>query len=119
MKTRYFDLAKKLSTKSDHHTHKLGCVIARGNRVAGIGFNKLKTTPKSNHPYKSIHAELDAIMNTNPTHLVGADLYIYRETKSGELATAKPCQYCQQLIKMIGIRRVFYTSKNGYEAIEL
>lgn len=114
---RSFDIAKRLAHKSDHHTHKLGAVVVRGNKIIGVGFNKMKTSPKSNHPFKSIHAELDAILSSHPDRLNGSDIYIYRQTSSGELAMAKPCLYCQDLIRAAGIRRAYYTRKGGYDVI--
>ena len=58
---KYFKLAKKQSEKSTHYQHKLGCVIVKNNRVLGLGFNKLKSHPKSPHAYSFIHAEFDSV----------------------------------------------------------
>lgn len=113
MKLKHFSLAKKLSKQSTHPKHQLGAVIIKGNTVLSIGFNKYKTSPRSNHPWAFIHAE-NSCLNSLDKSAVGADIYVYRETKSGMLANSKPCKYCYQMLKRAGIRRVYYTVDNGY-----
>ena len=41
MKLKYFELAKKLSEKSDYR-HRLGAVIVKKNRIAGFGVRILR-----------------------------------------------------------------------------
>ena len=41
-------------------------------------------------------------------------LYIYREFKDGTKALAKPCASCQRLIKELGIKKIYYTTNDGY-----
>jgi deoxycytidylate deaminase len=116
MKIKFFELAKKLSQKSDYNRCKLGCVIVKKGRILGVGFNKAKTSPKANNFNKSIHAELGAILNAGIlTDLAGSDLYVFRQTKDGILANSFPCVHCQDLIREAKIKTVFYTDKNKYE----
>lgn len=111
---KFFDLAKKLSFKADYH-HKLGAVIVNKNKVLGIGFNKPnKTHTKSNHPFKTIHAELDSILGLSKEDLKGSTIYIYRQHKNGSPLLAKPCEHCQELLKLAQIKYVCYTSNGGY-----
>lgn len=119
MKRKYFDLAQKLSLKSTHPKHQLGCVIVKKNEVIGLGFNKFKTHPKSPHPYQMIHAELDAMLGISREVLSGADVYVYRETKDGSQALAKPCAYCEAALKEVGIKNVYYTIDWGYDSLNL
>lgn len=114
MKTKYFNLAKKLSYKSDYLAHQLGAVIVRGNELIGIGFNKRKTHPLSKTRFNNIHAELSAIINSGEENLNGATIYVYRETKDGELAASRPCVHCLQLLRNVNIRKVYYTTPFGY-----
>lgn len=115
MKFKFFDLAKKLSKKSDYH-HKIGSVIVKKNRILGVGFNKpYKTSPHSNHPFRTIHAELDAILDANKEDLKGSTIYVYRELRNGKIASAKPCAHCQELLKRYEIKRVFYTDEGTYK----
>ena len=111
---KYFDVARKLSYKSDYH-HKLGAVIVNKNKIVGLGFNKPnKTHTKSNHPFKTIHAKLDAMLGVSRENLKGATIYIYREHKNGSPLIAKPCKHCQELIRMAEIKYVCYTSNGTY-----
>lgn len=109
MKIKFFEIAKKLSKFSDHHQHKLGAVLTQKNRVVGIGFNKLKTNPKSTHLFKAHHAEFDAILNSEKYDLRGCDIYVYRETRNGDMAMSYPCASCYNLIKSKGIKNIYYT----------
>lgn len=114
MKKKFFDLAKKLAIKSSHHAHKLGCVIVRNNKVVSVGWNQLKTHPKSTHPFKTLHAEMHAVLNQNMDDFKSAEAYIYRETKHGELALSRPCQYCEQALHHVGIKMIHYTTIDGF-----
>lgn len=114
-KNKFFDLARKLSKKSTY-CHQLGAVVAKKNKVVGLGFNNpYKTHPKSNNRFKTIHAELDAILGLAKEDLVGSTIYVYREHKDGSPANSKPCQYCQMLIKQAGIKKVCYTDAGQYK----
>jgi deoxycytidylate deaminase len=108
VKVRHFITAKKYSLKSDHPYYRLGAVIVRGNRVIATGWNKYKTSPKSPHPFKHIHAEVAALINCGEK-AKGADIYVYREGKDGVPRLSKPCFSCLRAIKSAGIKRVFYT----------
>jgi deoxycytidylate deaminase len=113
---RYFQLAKRLSCKSDHHQHKLGCVIVKGNSVISTGYNQIKTHPLSPHAWKMVHAEFSAVLGISASDLKGSTVYVYRETKSGELALAKPCIYCHKMLENCDIKTVYYTIKGGIES---
>jgi tRNA(Arg) A34 adenosine deaminase TadA len=48
----------------------------------------------------------------------GADLYVfryeYKKDGSWELRNSKPCAHCTEIIKMSGIRYVYYSEKEGF-----
>lgn len=115
MKKKFFELAKKLSYKSDYESHRLGAVITRGSDIVGIGFNKKKTHPLSTTRFNNIHAELSAIINSGIEDLSGCSIYVYRETKQKQIALARPCEHCVKMLKQVGISKVFYTTDNGYQ----
>jgi deoxycytidylate deaminase len=56
MREKHFALAQKISRLSSHHSHKLGAVIAKRNKVVSVGYNQIKTHPVSTHPYQQLHA---------------------------------------------------------------
>ena len=110
----FFNIAKKLSKKSDYKSYKLGSVIVKNNRIVGMGFNKDRTHPKSNSWDHYIHAELSAILNAGE-ECQGSDIYVYRENRIGEISPSKPCVNCKKLIVAAGIKNVYFTVKHGYE----
>lgn len=110
---KYFELAKRLSKKSDHYQYKMGCVIVKGKRVVGVGYNQLKSHPKSPHEWKTIHAEFHATLGTDLAELRGSTVYVYREKKNGDLANAMPCRSCRRMLESLGVKEVFYTIDAG------
>ena len=59
MNVKFFNLAGKVARLSNNPKFKLGCVIVRGSKVISVGTNNIKTHPRSTHPFKSLHAEMD------------------------------------------------------------
>jgi deoxycytidylate deaminase len=118
MKIKFFDLARTLSKHSDHPHHKLGAVITRGNKIISLGYNKNKTHTKSNHSWKRLHAEITAIIKAKQD-ISGCSIYVFRETKQGQPAMARPCSSCMEAIREAGIKRVYYSSNDGYTREDL
>lgn len=112
MNLKFFDLAKKVSKLSNHHHHKIGSVIVRGSKIISVGTNNLKTHPKSTHPHFSLHSEMAAILLAKQD-LKDCELYVFRETKDGNWALSRPCQYCWKLIFASGIKEVHFTTFMG------
>lgn len=118
-KDKFFKLAKRIAEKSSSIT-KLGCVIASKNKVITVGFNDMtKTHPKSNHPFKTLHAEIRALIGVSEEETRGCDAYVYREIKSGRVAMAKPCDACMQALRLAKIKRVFFTTDSGWDMEEI
>lgn len=115
MKTRYFKHAQECANESSHK-QKLGAVVVKGSRILSRGFNTMKTSPRSTHPWKSLHAEATALLGAR-CNIEGADIYVARTTHDGVIANSKPCPYCMKLIKSYGIKNVFYTDNEGYKKL--
>jgi deoxycytidylate deaminase len=113
MNIKFFDLAKKVSKLSDHKNFHIGCVIVRGSRIVSVGTNKVKTHPKSRHPFFSLHGEMAAILLAKQD-LKGCEMYVFRAIKNGTWALSRPCKYCWELISESGIKKVHYTTDNGH-----
>lgn len=113
---RFFNKAKELSFLSKYH-HKIGAVVVKKGKDVGRGVNNpFKTHPQSTNPFKTVHAELDAILSVvDKNDLIGATIYVYRQHKNGQPACSKPCPHCEELIRRSGIRRVCYTANGHYE----
>lgn len=106
---KYFELARRLSLKSDHYQYHLGCVLVKKSKVISVGWNMLKTHPKSPHKWNMIHAEFHAILGVPAADLRGSTIYIYRENKKGEPALAKPCKSCYKMLEDCDIKTVYHT----------
>ena len=121
----YLNCAKSMSKFSNHPKYKIGCVIVRGHRIISSGCNSnTKTMPiqakvDSEHfnceCTGKVHAETEALLYFIRHHidLNGATLYTYRERKDGDYGLAKPCPRCMQLIKLVGIKKLVYTTNGG------
>jgi deoxycytidylate deaminase len=119
MKQKYFDIAKRLAKKSNYH-HQIGAVVVKNNRPIGFGFNDTKKThPRAPTPYRTKHAEFDAVLGLSYDELNGAEIYVYRETKDGKPAMSKPCEHCQEMLKLAKICKMNYTSDKDYQSEEL
>jgi len=109
------------SAQNSVENNRHGCIIARGSRVIAEGWNKSKTHPAATiYDTGHMHAELSAIVASNKSDLVGSDLFVCRILRrpANKTSMSKPCKHCRRLIKEAGIRRVFYTTKDGSIEIE-
>lgn len=122
----YFAAAKAVSELSDHKHYKIGAVVVMNHRIISSAsnsnskthplqkkYNKYRFTDDGDHKQ---HAELAALVPLirDGIDLSNAAIYVYRVHKNGTLAMSRPCPSCMQLIKDVGIKRVFYTTENGY-----
>ena len=110
--------AEKISIRGEHKHHKLGAVVAIGNSILSVGWNKDKTHPKSPHAWKHVHAEMDAIIKAGK-NCEGADLYVARIGRDGTLRNAKPCPACMSLILASGLHKVHFTDNGGWSTITI
>jgi deoxycytidylate deaminase len=116
MKLRFFDIARKLAEKSNHNQHKVGCVIVKGNRVIGVGWNQMKTHPASKAYGSWLHAEVHALIGCSIESTQGAEIYVVRVRRCGSLGIAKPCESCAAAIQVAGIKKVHYSNnENSFE----
>ena len=122
----FFEAARVVSTMSNFDRVHIGCVITDGShRIISSASNSNKTHPLQKKLNKerfaldthhSLHAEVSALL---PLMKDGIDfskveIYTHRNCKDGQLAMARPCQSCMKLIKQLGIRKIWYTTPDGY-----
>lgn len=104
--------ACKIASKSTFDRHRLGAVVVRGHRILSTGFNGIRYSKQIGK--STLHAEESAIiklLQSRRQHLlVGADIYVSRVRPNGSIGLAKPCNRCMDLIKSVGISRIFYTT---------
>ena len=118
----YFEAAKAIS-KLSNHNQKMGCVIVNKHKIISSGYNSETKCHRIQaeldmHYYKmhsagKIHAETSALLPLRRTDLSKASIFIYRETKDGTKALARPCPCCQKLIKQFGIKHIYYTGNDS------
>lgn len=126
----YFGAAKEVSKLSDHK-HKIGAVVVLKHRIISSDCNSdRKTHPlqkrynryrfSEDTPHKC-HAELLALIPLikDGVDLSNASVFTYRQHKDGSLACARPCKSCMQLIKDCGIKKIFYSTEDGFAREEL
>lgn len=107
-----FRSAQKARTKSVYKI-RLGAVIFKGSKVLAIGFNKSHPLAVKYWTFGTIHAEIDAILNTKYTLLKGASLFVLREHADGTLANAKPCHMCTKVMKEFGLKECYYSTNDN------
>ena len=111
---KYFmDIAYKVKERSTCPRLHVGAVIVKNKRIKGTGYNGSPSGMVhcedegcyllDGHCKRTIHAEVNCLLETSPEEREGATLYV----------THQPCQDCQKLIITSGIKRVVYVE--GYE----
>lgn len=107
------------------HAHKsilpfrVGAVIVSGGRIISSGYNVRRFTRRlrNRHHEEGLCAEQAAILrlltSKRQAEMVGATIYVTRTTKRGKISIAKPCSFCQELSRSVGIRKVFYTDETS------
>lgn len=112
--------AYEASLEADHPKYQLGAAIMiQGKKIISSGANLQSKT----HPYvfhhgehfsRGIHAEMAAIFRVkNKETLKGATIIVYRQTKNGDFANARPCPMCLELIRQYGFKKMIYTTDKG------
>lgn len=118
MNTRHLSKARDQALLSSCE-QRIGSVITFKDKIISLGYNKQKTHPKSPSPYKHIHGEFDAIMKAPKELLKGSSIYVYRITIGNNQGLSKPCKNCLDFIKKHGIVKIYYSTENHWESIEL
>lgn len=101
--------------------YKHAAVLAKGRRIVATGFNSKKTHPHApfRHGLQTIHAEISVllpfdILRRRPgtsNDIASCTLFVARIGDGGP-ALSRPCKYCYQVLKTIGIERIVYTTDN-------
>ena len=121
----FFRYARDISYQSDFPRVHIGCVVINKHNLISRGCNSRTKThrlqcelnKKRFDAYSTgmLHAEIAALLPiVNKTDLSNATLYIYRENMHGELALCRPCKGCMSFIKACGIKKIYYTTEQGY-----
>jgi deoxycytidylate deaminase len=118
MKLKHLNKARDQALKSLCE-QRIGSVITLKDKIISMGYNKQKTHPKAPSPFHHIHGEVDAIFKAPKELLKGSTIYVYRITPGNNKGLSRPCKYCLNFIKKCGIVKVYYSTENHWEGIEL
>ncbi len=112
--------AKKLALKNGDSFH----VAAFTRKGSIIGVNSQRCSAKYQRYYSEakhrayrVHAEVDLLLKLET---VPEQIYVMRFSAEGEPTMARPCQHCQNFLRLRGVRRVRYTNWDGaWEILDL
>jgi len=106
MRKKYLILAKAFDSK--------GRVIATAWNDYSKSHPAMKYfAEKANVPNKEyLHAEVSALLRAKDKQVWM--LSIERYNKDGSMALAKPCKVCQEAIKAFDVKRIKYTTPDGW-----
>ena len=105
-----------LEAAKSEHKHKIGACIFNKKRILSIGRNyPSKSVKHLKNKFKkwgtSIHAEVDAIIKAK-RDIRGMSMLVVRVSKSG-LALAKPCSFCMEYLRHVGIKNIYFSNEKG------
>lgn len=131
-KTMYFlNIALTVAARSTCLRRKFGAVIVKGNIIVGTGYNgtakgvvncfeagciKNVMNLPQDRAYDlcpAVHAEENAIINSNRSDRIGANLFIAGFDADGNYTRAIPCQRCKRKIINSEIEKVIILDSTG------
>ena len=123
---RHLKLAEKIAATSTHKKSRHGAVLVRGGAIINIAKNSNRYTKFGqrfmpyNHNWPATHhAELACVLGLDKRTTIGSTVYVARVGKRGEIKNSKPCTTCQAVLEHVGVKRVFYTTENGWRCMKL
>lgn len=134
MNKRYFKFAREASKNatyqgSHNFSPAIGAVAVYKGSIVATASNTNKTSPlqakyniyrfRDSNTLDKAHAEVCLIQKLRWKFGDSIDwskvhIYLYREYKDGSLGPSRPCPACLALIKELGIKRIAYTTEDGY-----
>lgn len=104
--------------ESVKYRFRVGAVIFKGSRILGSGHNGIRSSrihPLHKNYNNSLHAEQDAILNIKDWSILkGCSILVIKISKTkGIFSMARPCTMCQELLKHVGIKTMYYSNGTG------
>ena len=127
----FLEIALAVAARSTCLRRKFGAVIVNGNTIVGTGYNgpakgvvncldvgciKDEMGSPKGMAYDlcpAVHAEENAIINSNRNDRIGAKLYLAGVNPDGGYTKAIPCQRCKRKIINSEIEEVIVLDDNG------
>ena len=107
----FMQTAELASVRSPCERLKVGCVLAKNNRLISMGYNGFlagtdhKSIVRNGHEQATIHAEINAITDAAKRGASIDDCVAY--------VTHYPCINCYKALASSGIKKIYY--KNSYK----
>ena len=133
MNKRYFKFAREAAKWADYQGTRsapaIGAVAIYKGSLVAEAWNTNKTSPlqqrynvyryqDSDTPCK-MHCETQLCQRLrwkfgDNIKWDKVEIYLYREYKNGALAPSRPCPSCMAMLKDFGIKKIYYTTEDGY-----
>jgi len=119
-KQRYINIAKEVAASSEYPSFKHGAVLVNGNAVINTSCNKYGYNRfaarfrRRDEGLPTVHAELGSILNMDRSKTDGAIVYVVRINKQGDTLMSRPCNMCAAAMKHCGIKKVIYSTNEGF-----
>lgn len=124
--SRYLQLAKNVAYNSTYGKLRHGAVLVKGGSVLNTSFNKDSFTSFGNRfrdhgrGPATVHAEIGSVLGLARETTTGSDVYVCRINREGQFRNSKPCSMCHEVLRHVGIKRVYYTtSENTIEMYKI
>ena len=116
---RYMQLAQNMALNSIYGKIRHGAVLVKGGSIINAAFNKDKFSAFGERFRQqgcgpaTHHAELGCVLGIPRSVTAGADIYVCRVNRRGEFRNSKPCAMCHEVMRYVGIKRVYYTTSES------
>ncbi len=120
---RYLELARSEAKQSKYGKLRHGAVLVKGGSVLSTSHNKNNFSSFANRFRKhgcghaTHHAELGCILGLDRSKTTGSTVYVVRINNDEKFRLSKPCSMCHDILKHVGVKRVYYTT--GKDTIEM
>lgn len=118
-KQRYLKMAQDIASSSNYGKLRHGAVLVKGGSVINSAFNKDKFSAfgarfrSDDCGPATHHAELSCVHGLDRSKTSGANIFVVRINRAGELRLSKPCPMCHDILKFAGVKKVYYSTNNG------
>lgn len=129
LQDKYFTSAKNISKLSNFSKQHLGAIFVYKRKIIASESNTYKTNPLQKEYNRlrnfdeesinngAIHAEMRCLLRTKYMDDIDwpkVHVFIYREHKNKVKGMARPCEACMQALQDRGIKKIYYTTENGF-----
>jgi len=121
MLDRYKNIAKQHRKKIPlYQRWKLVAILAAKKPIAIAINNQEKTHPviTAIYPLRHSHAEVTCLRKAPKEKIKNSTMYVFRFGFNG-FRLAKPCKLCMDFLSINGVKKVIYSTNNGWEEIRL